>query len=61
MTGHTLLYSRVETAQYVVSQHLYTLYRVIQPKSHNLAPTYFLYTWSNLKTLWHGKSQHVLI
>ena len=21
-------------------------YRVIQPKSHNLAPTYFLYTWS---------------
>ena len=35
------------------------LYRVIQPKSHNLAPTYFLHTWSNLKTLWHGKSQHV--
>ena len=37
------------------------MYRVIQPKSHNLAPTYFLYTLSNLKTLWHGKSQHVLI
>ena len=33
-------------------------YRVIQPKCDFLAPTYFLYTCTNLKTLWHGDSQH---